>query len=255
MRTMNETFAAGEVKSFDIAGNYFELMSCASDLARVDWFGEDGQQVEPWQTVREGVFAAEPFRGFAIKNGATPQTIRFLVGNGTGGNRAAPVSGNVGILALPSGAEWARVTGGSCMAAASAVPNAGQNGQFGIEQPSNSGRDVAVKRVTLAAGQDVTVAVTVGVGPVVGSVNGKSKLIPGGGVPVSQAAKVFSRSVAGPSGVYLASIRLKAGAPHVIDWQEPVVLQKHAAANSTILMFTANTPDIVLESSIEWIEQ
>lgn len=100
MRTQYITFAANEVKTFESAGGYFEILSAANDLASIDWITEDGGFSDPWELVKEGVFGYLPFKGFRITNGPTAQTIKVLFGQGSGGNRAAPVSGSVGILGV-----------------------------------------------------------------------------------------------------------------------------------------------------------
>ena len=97
MRTQYINLAANEVKTFESAGGYFEILRAANDLARIDWITEDGGFSDPWELVKEGVFGYLPFKGFRITNGPTAQTIKVLFGQGSGGNRAAPVSGSVGI--------------------------------------------------------------------------------------------------------------------------------------------------------------
>lgn len=150
MRTQYITLAANEVKTFESAGGYFEILRAANDLARIDWITEDGGFSDPWELVKEGVFGYLPFKGFRITNGPTAQTIKVLFGQGSGGNRAAPVSGSVGITGAPAVKrliEKAASAGKTfSVLGLSGVINSGQFRTLAIVNPVGSGLNVFVPR-------------------------------------------------------------------------------------------------------------
>jgi hypothetical protein len=142
MRTLTITLAANEGKRFETAGSYFEILTCANDLARIDWEGADGQLVDPWENVKEGVYAAFRFRSFVIKNGATPQTIKLFVGTGNGGNRAAPLTGTVAIAgpaSVRSLTDVQGIAGKAYRFSERRSVQVGQNVVAGIYNPTGSG--------------------------------------------------------------------------------------------------------------------
>jgi hypothetical protein len=157
MRTLTIALTAGQVVPLEISGLYFELLSCSYELERIDWTDADGQTVDPWLNVKEGIFGAFPYRAFVIKNGTTAQTIKILIGRGTGGNRAAPVSGTVAISGTVPVSMAQRVGTTGLMEALSmsgatyekevrqAFPGAGTYAHL-LWNPTGSGRKIIVKK-------------------------------------------------------------------------------------------------------------
>lgn len=141
MRTLTITLTANQVQPFSIAGEFFEIIKASNDI-RIDWQGDDGQFLDPWIDVREGVYARFRYSSFTIKNGPAAQTIKVFIGRGEGGNRAAPVSGTVSISGTATVKETVIERGefGRTYRYAykQSVP-VGQNFVVGIYNPTGSG--------------------------------------------------------------------------------------------------------------------
>lgn len=97
MRTLTVALDAGQTRNFKMSGTYWEIISGAADIDTVEFFDQNDSFQDSFQGVREGIYRNAPFAGFSVTNGATSQTIKILFGSGSGGNRAAPVSGTVNI--------------------------------------------------------------------------------------------------------------------------------------------------------------
>jgi hypothetical protein len=156
MRTLTIALTAGQVVPLEISGLYFELLSCSYELERIDWTDADGQTVDPWLNVKEGIFGAFPYRAFVIKNGTTAQTIKILIGRGTGGNRAAPVSGSVLIATLPD--DMRALASRSYTSYANVVQAGSGSNTLTLLNPAGSGRNVIVR--AFQVGNTVPGAVT-----------------------------------------------------------------------------------------------
>lgn len=248
MRTITETLAANQTKLFEVAGNYFEILTCANDLTRIDWVGEDGQQLDPWQLVKEGVFAAEPFRAFSVTNGPTAQKIKVMVGRGTGGNRAAPVSGEVAITETP-GESLARA-GQSFVGCQ--VENQAAANYIGVNlwMPPAETKRAELSSITLSSSVDVGVVFEVGTYAAAWAVgdSGFSKLDQVARSRVNMVALSYgSNAPAAPDFMYVA---LKAGQAHRVQFDGPVIL----GAGRRLSMKLDKVGPVVFGVSCEWAE-
>jgi len=98
MQTLDIGLAAGELKTFDIGGAYFEFIEGqgAVDINFVDSSGSRAKDLEMLGAL-PGYWVAGAFSRFEIKNQlGQAQTLRIMFGNGTGGSRR--IQGNVSIV-------------------------------------------------------------------------------------------------------------------------------------------------------------
>lgn len=90
MELLTITLAANETKQFAKAGRYLEITD-SSYAVRVDFIGDQGQQTDSMVNALSGLFIEDPFAAFAITNGATAQSVTFLILEmGRGGSRRQP---------------------------------------------------------------------------------------------------------------------------------------------------------------------
>jgi hypothetical protein len=253
MRTITETLAANQTKLFEVAGNYFEILTCANDLTRIDWVGEDGQQLDPWQLVKEGVFAAEPFRAFNITNGPTAQTIKVMVGRGTGGNRSVPVSGNVGVSSLPIGIGEARSKAGQAYAAGmSQAAIAAACSVVSFRNVPGSGKTAVVTSIKVTADAAGRVFIDRGTTASAVTVPGVRKRLSVGGTVTSSMGLVAGNQsgVVSQLSANLGVAKVAAGVPHVIDLLEPLVVDEGVSV--LVVLETQNTG---LTVSFDWVQE
>lgn len=94
MEVLKFSIAAGEVKRFEKAGRYVEVIAADAALSMF-FFDGDGGQVDDAQGIVSGMFVEESFRALTVYSAAA-QSITLLLSDGRGGSRRQP--GEVAII-------------------------------------------------------------------------------------------------------------------------------------------------------------
>jgi hypothetical protein len=268
MRTIIFTLAANQAQSMqEIAGSYFEVIEAPATIARIDWVDSGGQQLEPWTGVQAGWFAEDPYRAFAITNGATPQTIKVMVGRNRGGNRAAPINSLVKVQEQ-EGAYRQTVDGRACMGMGVAPAVAAQLSMVTIGALATAtGRTVSVNKATFLANVASTLnfmviadsAITAAGAATTGAPHAKKFDAAAAGwglgsngdyVPSGQIRKANAAAFGGGSqyGV-IHTVPVAANTSTVVEFREPLIL---AAGTHLAVQSGFNTQ---LQATFEWVEQ
>lgn len=100
IETIVQSFAAGEVKTFSVSGNYFELIDAPSGGVDVILSDRSGGQLASMRNIGAGYFVRPgPYEVVQITS-ASAQSISFFVADGDAGTRR--LSGNVTVTSAPA---------------------------------------------------------------------------------------------------------------------------------------------------------
>jgi hypothetical protein len=118
IETISQAFAAGEVKTFTMSGNYFELIDAPSGGVEVILSDRSGAQLVSMRNIGAGYFVRPgPYEVVQIRSTGA-QTISFFVADGDAGTRR--LSGSVSVVdsvSLTNAAATVTSGGGSLLAA------------------------------------------------------------------------------------------------------------------------------------------
>lgn len=248
MRTLEIKLGANEVGGLqEIAGRYFEIISAPEALARVDWVGADGQHLSPWIGPEQGWFDASPYRGFSITNGATTQTVKVLVGENTGGNRAAPIKGVISVQKSPG---ELRVDGGLSFGRAIRCPaQVGQYGGVQFSAPTDKSAKAYVTRVTVVADADMAISIY-GFADAVAWDSAKAGFAKSDQVTKSAANVRTGYGLVQPVADGMLWTAAKAGVPVVIELDDPARLVPGRALSIASAALNAG-----FTVALEWFER
>lgn len=264
MKTQAITLAADQTQYFATGGAYFEIVSGAHDLS-VYFEGDNGEQLDPLEGVKEGVFVTQRYRGFRIVNGPTAQTIKVLIGGTNGGNRAAPLTGTVsvtgpvaigGTVAVSGGLTDAqlraapvpvvqdvksRADAGQTYAAADyyTVGAATQSGLLALYNPPGSGRDICIQALEVFGFGNNQVSVTKW------TASGAFSGITGAATSVG---KVATTSVVKLDSVNNSATATEAEMLAAAGLTAPALVQviKNAYAGSGVALLEVKTPGLIV---------
>ena len=213
---ITSSMAAGETKTFLIAGEYIEVVEAQYpvDLLMMD---RSGGQLSAMRA-SEASFFSRPGRFETVQvYSASAQTIRIFVGSGDAGTRR--VSGLVQVI---DGSKARSVSGVSFWASSSGGSAAGEVAQMSIYNPVGTGRRLVVNSVMAQL-----------------SVSGTVDLIGGSGVPLGDPLLITSKAVGmgmfsiarkhdysglTPSGNRFGVIPMSSTSPVHLNLSEPMVI-------------------------------
>lgn len=246
LEIISATFKAGEVKSYVLAGGYFEIIDAPYPVSV--------RLVDRYGSVRGVMNNAEA--SFYMKQGdfdaieitsANAQTIRFAYGSSEAGTRrtAGVVSVVDGGLALTMAGAAHAWTGGSPAVA-------GQFAQSQMWNPPDSGKNVFIKAFSLSTASGPTSVIAFVNKATIGGANPNQPVAvknqDGTGPVLTARTGSNAAPTATPKNLALA-VLAGAGFRQIL-LQEPVLLVPGAG-----LVFECTSVNIQINFDIEWVEQ
>ncbi|WP_295375628.1 hypothetical protein [uncultured Pseudacidovorax sp.] len=243
-------WAAGETKTFQIAGHYIEILDAqySCDVVLMDRTGSQ----QSFMRGAEASFFTRPSGGFETVQitSAQAQTIRLFVGSGDAGTRR--ISSTVNVV---DGARARTIAGAAFIAGINAQSAAGKIAVAQLRNAPASAKRIVVNRVLLACDNTAT-AVAFGyiATPISATAGGTmaSKMLGG---PASTSAQGFtdtaSFAAAPPAGVVeLGVASVPAGGTFEFIFDEPIVLVPGAS-----LVYYTNAQAATLRTLTHFTEE
>ena len=160
MELLTINLAANQTQQFAKAGRYFEIIDSAYAV-RVDFNGDQGQQTDSMVNALSGLFIEDPFAGFAITNGATPQSVTVLIlESGRGGSRRQP-----GVVRVIDQSADKSMAGNQFFGSYSAPAAAGLGSVVMLGAGGGGGKKAVIKILSISSSITGSVILMSGTGP------------------------------------------------------------------------------------------